>query len=110
MANEKLGRICMNEQVAGLETAPRNYRQYIAGTSIDAESGRTFEDLDPFNGEVCGACQAAGKSDAENAIGAAAGAFPASAATPPVARQRLFRRAADIVERRSSPRHPYNWP
>ena len=71
MANEKLGRFCMNEQVAGLETAPRSYRQYIAANRIDAESGRTFEDLDPFNGEVCRACQATGKSDAENAIVAA---------------------------------------
>jgi phenylacetaldehyde dehydrogenase len=42
----------MNEHVAGLETAPRTYRQYIAGAWSDAESARTFDDLDPFDGKA----------------------------------------------------------
>ncbi len=91
----------MNKHVADLESAPRKYQQYIAGKWSDAEGERTFEDFDPFNGEIVALIPAAGKSDAQRAIAAAADAFPAWAAMQPAAKQRLFLRAADIVERRT---------
>jgi acyl-CoA reductase-like NAD-dependent aldehyde dehydrogenase len=82
------------------ETAPQEARQFIAGEWVDAEGGRTFEDLDPFTGEVVARVSAGTREDARRAIAAAAAAFPAWAQTPPADRQRLFLRAADVLESR----------
>ncbi|WP_457355589.1 aldehyde dehydrogenase family protein [Sphingomonas sp. UYP23] len=62
--------------------------------------GRTFPDINPFNGEVIADIAAGGRKEAEAAVAAAAAAFPAWAAMPPAERQRLFLKAADITERR----------
>ncbi len=65
-----------------------------------APGGRTFADYNPYNGEVAAEVAAGGRAEAEAAIAAAHAAFPGWAATPPSERQRLFLKAADIVERR----------
>lgn len=65
-----------------------------------APGGRTFADYNPFNGEIVAEVAAGGRADAEAAIAAAHAAFPGWAATSPSERQRLFLKAADIVERR----------
>ncbi len=91
----------MSETVAKSKTVASSYQQYIAGMWRDAESGASFDDFDPFTGELFARVPASGRSDTERAIGAAAAAFPAWAAMPPSANQRLFLRAADIVERRT---------
>ena len=65
-----------------------------------APGGRTFADYNPYSGEVVAEVAAGGRAEAEAAIAAAHAAFPGWAATPPSERQRLFLRAADIVERR----------
>ena len=65
-----------------------------------APGGRTFADHNPYNGEVVAEVAAGGRAEAEAAIAAAHAAFPGWAATPPSERQRLFLKAADIVERR----------
>ena len=62
--------------------------------------GRTFADRNPFNDEIVAQIAAGGRAEAEAAVAAAARAFPAWAATGPGERQRLFLKAADIVERR----------
>ena len=61
---------------------------------------RTFADLNPYNGEVVADVAAGGRAEAEAAIAAAHAAFPGWAAMPPSDRQRLFLKAADIVEKR----------
>jgi acyl-CoA reductase-like NAD-dependent aldehyde dehydrogenase len=82
------------------ETAVREVKQYIGGTWGDAADGATFEDRDPYNGEVVAIVPAGGAEDARNAIDAAAAAFPAWSASAPAERQRIFLKAADILESR----------
>jgi len=65
-----------------------------------APGGRTFADYNPYNGEVVAEVAAGGRAEADAAVAAAHAAFPGWAATPPSERQRLFLKAADIVERR----------
>ncbi len=82
------------------ETAVREAKQYIGGAWVAAEGGATFEDLDPYTGEVVANVAAGGSADAVQAIAAASAAFPAWSATPPAERQRIFLAAADILESR----------
>jgi len=81
-------------------TEVREVKQFIGGQWVDAADGATFEDKDPFTGETVAIVPAAGGEDAARAIDAAAAAFPAWAETPPAARQAIFLKAADILERR----------
>ncbi len=82
-------------------TTAREYRQFIGGEWVAAEDGATYEDLDPFTGEVVANAAACGPADAARAIETAAAAFPAWSQTPPAERQRIFLKAADILESRS---------
>jgi acyl-CoA reductase-like NAD-dependent aldehyde dehydrogenase len=76
------------------------YQMYIGGKWMDALGGETFDDHNPYNGEVIARLQKGKRADATRAIEAAAEAFPAWAATPPGARQKMFLKAADIFEKR----------
>ena len=76
----------------------REYQQYIAGEWV--RSGRLFDDLDPYRGTVMARIPAGSRADAARAVDAAAEAFPAWSDLPPVEKQAMFLRAADIVERR----------
>jgi acyl-CoA reductase-like NAD-dependent aldehyde dehydrogenase len=78
----------------------REYRQFIGGKWVEAIDGRTFEDRDPFTGDMVGTVAAASTGDAAQAIRAAAEVFPAWSQSPPSVRQGVFLRAADILERR----------
>ena len=62
--------------------------------------GRTFADYNPYDGEVFANVAAGGRPEADAAIAAAHAAFPGWAAMAPSERQRLFLKAADIVEKR----------
>ncbi len=73
---------------------------FVGGEWADADGGATFEDLDPFTGDVVADVASGGRSDARRAIDAAAAAFSGWSATPPAERQRIFLAAADILERR----------
>ncbi len=77
-------------------------KQFIGGEWSDAASGSTFEDTDPFTGEVVAIVPAGDGQDARRAIEAAQAAFADWAATPPATRQAIFLKAADILERRSN--------
>ena len=90
----------MSTEAAGTEAAVRECSQYIGGEWADAHGGETFDDLDPFTGDVVARVAAGGKEDAKRAIDAAAEAFPAWSQTPPGERQRIFLKAADVLERR----------
>jgi acyl-CoA reductase-like NAD-dependent aldehyde dehydrogenase len=73
---------------------------HIGGEWTEATGGKTFEDNDPFTGDVVANVPAGTREDAKRAIEAAAEAFPAWSQTPPAERQRIFLKAADILESR----------
>jgi acyl-CoA reductase-like NAD-dependent aldehyde dehydrogenase len=73
---------------------------FIGGEWADAHDGRTFEDHDPFTGDVVAEVAAGSREDARRAIETAAAAAPEWAATPPAARQAIFLKAADVLESR----------
>jgi acyl-CoA reductase-like NAD-dependent aldehyde dehydrogenase len=75
-------------------------RLFVGGAWADAEDGRTFEDRDPFTGDVVAEVAAASRDDAKRAVEAAAAAAPGWAQTPPAVRQAVFLKAADVLESR----------
>jgi acyl-CoA reductase-like NAD-dependent aldehyde dehydrogenase len=79
----------------------RASKLYIGGQWQTGEDGKTFEDRDPFTGDVVALVPAGTRSDAARAIEAAAAAFPAWSQSVPAERQRIFLQAADILERRT---------
>ncbi len=86
--------------MASVQSQVREYQQFIGGEWASAAGGATFEDRDPFTGETVALAPAGTRADAERAIAAAAAAFPAWAATVPAERQRIFLKAADVLESR----------
>ena len=83
-----------------LERTKQHFQQSIGGQWVDATNGRTFDDRNPYTGEVIATVAAGTREDAKLAVEAAAAAFPAWAAAPPAVRQMIFLKAADILERR----------
>jgi acyl-CoA reductase-like NAD-dependent aldehyde dehydrogenase len=81
-------------------TMTNAYKMYIGGEWVEASSQETFDDYNPFTGEVYARVPRGKRADAAHAIEAAAAAFPAWAAMPPSERRKLFLRAADVMERR----------
>jgi Aldehyde dehydrogenase family len=59
------------------------YRHFIAGEWVDAADGATFDDLNPYTGEVVASVAAGAREDARRAVEAAAEAFPGCCARPP---------------------------
>jgi acyl-CoA reductase-like NAD-dependent aldehyde dehydrogenase len=86
--------------MSATETAARECRLFIGGDWVPPQGGELYDDLDPFTGEVVARVPAADREDARRAVEAAAAAFPAWSRTPPAERQRIFLRAADILESR----------
>ena len=86
--------------MATVETDIRGCRQFIGGEWVDAASGETFEDLDPFTGDVVAGVPAGTRADAKRAVESAAEAFVEWSKAPPAQRQAVFLKAADILESR----------
>ncbi len=80
--------------------ATHEYQQFIGGAWTPAAGGASYEDCDPFTGDVVATVPAAGPADATAAIDAASAAFEGWRATPPAERQRIFLKAADLLEER----------
>ena len=80
--------------------ATREYRQFIGGNWVDAADGATFEDGDPYTGDVVATIAAAGAEDARDAVKAAEDAFAEWSTASPAVRQGVFLKAADILESR----------
>ncbi|MGH7775857.1 MAG: aldehyde dehydrogenase family protein [Candidatus Dormibacterales bacterium] len=73
---------------------------FIGGEWVEALDEATYEDLDPYTGEVFATVASASAADAGRAVDAAAAAFPGWAGSPPGERRRLLLKAADVLERR----------
>jgi len=86
--------------VTSVQSEAREVRQFIAGEWAEASGGGTFEDRDPFTGDVVALVPAGTRADAARAVEAAAGAFPAWSQSLPAQRQGIFLKAADILESR----------
>src|SRR3954462_10383038 len=65
-----------------------------------ATAQETFQDLDPFTGDVVAEVPAGGADDARRAVDAAEAAFRAWAQSLPAQRQAIFLKAADVLEAR----------
>ena len=89
----------MSSVATGTDKA--TYRHFIAGEWVDAAGGATFDDLNPYTGEVVATVAAGAREDARRAVEAAAEAFPTWSQSLPAERQRVFLAAADILERRT---------
>jgi acyl-CoA reductase-like NAD-dependent aldehyde dehydrogenase len=72
----------------------------IGGEWVDSAGGATFDDMDPFTGNVVARVAAGTRADAHRAVEAAADSFASWSKAPPVERQRVFLKAADILESR----------
>jgi acyl-CoA reductase-like NAD-dependent aldehyde dehydrogenase len=90
--------------MAGREEEPemvvRNYKMFVDGKWVSSAGGRTFDDLNPYTGEVYAHIPAGTREDATRAIEAASAAFPEWARTAPGEKRRIFLKAADIMEGR----------
>src|SRR5512135_2384881 len=80
----------------------KEYKMYIGGQWVDAGGKATFDDYNPYTGEVYAKVSAGKRADATRAVEAAAAAFPEWAASPPSLRRKLFLKAADIFEKRQA--------
>jgi acyl-CoA reductase-like NAD-dependent aldehyde dehydrogenase len=78
----------------------RTYKMYIDGEWVDALDGSVYDDFNPYTGEVFAYVPAGKRTDARRAVDSAAAAFPGWSHTLPAARQALFLRAADILEKK----------
>ena len=81
-------------------SATRTFRDLLGADRPDSVSGETFDDHDPYTGEVVARVPAGGREDARRAIETASEAFASWSKSPPSLRQQIFLRAADILESR----------
>lgn len=82
------------------DTDKVRYQHFIGGRWVEASNGATFEDRDPYTGEVVATVAAGTRDDAGRAVEAASEAFSGWSHSPPAERQGVFLAAADILERR----------
>src|SRR4051812_15516364 len=85
--------------MATVDTEVRELAQFVGGEWIAGGDG-TFDDLDPFTGDVVARVAAGTREDARRAVEAAAAAFPEWWHAPPAAKQAVFLKAADLLEAR----------
>jgi 5-carboxymethyl-2-hydroxymuconic-semialdehyde dehydrogenase len=80
-------------EVAGVSVSPDHF---IAGARV--ESAATFTDLSPIDGEPIAEVARGGAAEADAAVAAAAGAFPAWAALGAEGRAAYLHRLADLID------------
>ena len=80
---------------------PEAYKNFVAGSWVDAKSGKTFENRNPANwDEVVGIFPRSGAPDVAKAVDAAKAAFPAWRDTPAPKRGEIFRRVGELMVER----------
>ena len=81
-------------------SAPRELSHWIGGTRVAGTSGRFGDVFHPASGAVSSRVPLASDAEVHAAVEAAAQAFPAWAAQPPLRRARVLFRFREIFERR----------
>jgi acyl-CoA reductase-like NAD-dependent aldehyde dehydrogenase len=76
----------------------KTYQMFIGGQWVDALSGATFDDLNPYSGELYAKVAKGDVQDADRAMAAAYGARKEWAATPAINRAQVLNKAAQILE------------
>jgi acyl-CoA reductase-like NAD-dependent aldehyde dehydrogenase len=90
----------MTETVA--ETAPISGRNFVGGAWTPSARGLTYTKRNPARpSEVTGEFPESGEEDVDQAVRAAADAFPAWRRTPAAERGAILLRAAEVLERRA---------
>ncbi|MFH8136087.1 betaine-aldehyde dehydrogenase [Pantoea osteomyelitidis] len=74
---------------------------YINGGYVPAQSGDTFQTINPANGEVLATVHEAGAADVDRAVAAAKKGQKVWAAMTAMQRSRILRRAVDILRERN---------
>src|SRR5271166_4533494 len=74
-------------------------QHYIDGKRVDGIGGRWSEVYNPATGERTGRVAFAGAGEVDRAVRAAAAAFPAWAATPPLTRARILFKFRELLDR-----------
>jgi malonate-semialdehyde dehydrogenase (acetylating)/methylmalonate-semialdehyde dehydrogenase len=72
---------------------------FIGGRKLAGQHGRTGDVFNPASGEVAAKVALGGAAEVEQAVSAAAKAWPAWAATPPLRRARVLFRLKELLER-----------
>lgn len=80
------------------ESVMQTFQMFINGSWVNAESGRRFDSVNPFNNEVYAQVPEAGEVDADRAMAAAFSARKAWASTPPNERAGVLFKAAGILQ------------
>ena len=83
------------------KTEPRDCRNFVGGEWVSATGSQAFDDHDPFTGDVVARVAAGTREDAASAVAAATQAFEGWWHTPPAEKQRVFLKAADLLESRA---------
>jgi acyl-CoA reductase-like NAD-dependent aldehyde dehydrogenase len=87
--------------MSATEAAVRDFQQFLGGEWTAAADGTTFDDYDPFTGDVVARVASGKREDARRAIESAAAAFPGWWKAPPAEKQRVFLKAAEVLESRT---------
>ena len=74
---------------------------YIDGCRVDATSGKTFQSINPANGEILAEVQAASKNDVDLAVSTAQQGQRIWAAMTAMQRSRILRRAVEILRQKN---------
>ena len=74
----------------------QSYGHFISGKEVPGKT--TFEDLNPYTGEIFALAARGDKEDADTAAQAAREAFPIWSQLPPAERERAMLKAADLLE------------
>ena len=78
-----------------------HYALYIHGQYVNASSGKTFDSINPANGEIIATIQQASQADIEAAVQSAQQGQKIWAAKTAVERSRILRRAVDLLRERN---------
>jgi aldehyde dehydrogenase (NAD+) len=76
----------------------KTYQMFINGTWVDSASGETFDDLNPYTGEVYARVAKGDVRDADRAMAAAHAARCPWSTTPPLERALIISKAGHILE------------
>lgn len=76
----------------------KTYKMLIGGKWVDAASGDTFDDMNPFNGKLYARVPKADARDVDTVMAAAYEARASWASTPAAVRSQFLLKAAQILE------------